>query len=178
MLALDVARIEAGLLLIDVDFASVRRALVPAQTYSPYELGLGRLVQIDKAPFVGRAALVEESRRDPVKRIVGLAVDWDGLEAIHARHGLTPQISATASRVAVPVYAGSSQVGKATSTTWSPTLKRLIAIATLGGRHITPGTRVEIEMTVEAVRHRVPATVVETPFFNPRRKTAPPAAVA
>jgi aminomethyltransferase len=173
MLALDVARIEAGLLLIDVDFSSVRRALVGSQTYSPYELGLGRLVHLDKGPFVGRTALVEESRRAPVKRIVGLTVDWTGLEAAYARHGLTPQIAATASRVAVPIYGRSSQLGKATSTTWSPTLKRLIALATLAGTHIAPGTRVELELTVEAVRHRVPATVVETPFFNPRRKTAP-----
>ena len=175
MLALDVARIEAGLLLIDVDFTSVRRALVAAQTYSPFEMGLGRLVDLDKAPFVGRDALRDESRRPPAKRVVGLTIDWDGLERAYERHGLTPQISTVASRVAVPVYARSKQIGKATSTTWSPTLKRLVAIATLAGSHIDPGTRVEMELTVEAVRQRVPATVVETPFFRPRRKTAAPA---
>jgi aminomethyltransferase len=76
--------------------------------------------------------------------------------------------------VHVPVYAGGSQIGKGTSTTWSPTLKRMIALATLDGSHLAPGTRVEMELTVEAVRHRVPATVVETPFFKPPRKTAKP----
>jgi aminomethyltransferase len=169
-----VARIEAGLLLIDVDFNSVRKALVEAQTYSPFEMGLGRLVDLEGSPFVGRDALAREKAKPPVKRIVGLHVDWDALEAAYARHGLAPQVSLVASRVHVPVYAGGAQIGRATSTTWSPTLKRMIALATLAGAHVSPGMRVEMEVTVEAVRSRVPATVVETPFFKPPRKTARP----
>jgi aminomethyltransferase len=174
MLALDVTRIEAGLLLIDVDFNSVRKALIDAQAYSPFEMGLGRLVDLEAPSFVGRAALAVEARRPPTKRVVGLHIDWDALEAAHARYGLAPQVSLTASRVPVPVYAGGTQIGKATSTTWSPSLKRMIALGTLAGSHHAPGTRVEMEITVEAVRHRVPARVVETPFFKPPRKTARP----
>jgi aminomethyltransferase len=173
MLALDIARIEAGLLLIDIDFFSVRKALIDTQTYTPYEMGLGRLVQLEKPPFVGQAALAREAISSPTKRIVGLLIDWDALEGIHARFGLAPQVPLTASRVPVPVYAGSRQIGKATSTTWSPTLKRMIALATLAETHNRTGTSVEMELTVEAIRHRVPATVTETPFFNPPRKTAP-----
>jgi aminomethyltransferase len=172
MLALDIARIEAGLLLIDVDFFSVRKALIDAQTYSPYEMGLGRLVQLEKAPFVGQAALAREASTAPTKRIVGLLIDWEAVEGIYTRYGLAPQVPLTASRVPVPVYAANRQIGRATSTTWSPILKRLIALATLAGTHIKAGTSVEMELTVEAVRHRVPATVTETPFFNPPRKTA------
>src|SRR5205807_7989973 len=76
MLALDVARVEAGLLLIDVDFNSSKKALNAAQKYSPYEMGLGRLVQLDKRPFVGRAPLADEQRRGPARRIVGLEISW------------------------------------------------------------------------------------------------------
>jgi aminomethyltransferase len=174
MLALDVARVEAGLLLIDVDFNSSRKALVEAQKYSPYEMGLGRLVTIDKAPFVGRAALAEEHGRGPSRTIVGLEVDWSHVEALYEERGLAPVAPAVASRVHVPVRAGGRQVGRATTTAWSPTLKRLIALATIDMPHGAEGTRLEIEVTVEAVRHFVGATVVRTPFFNPARKTATP----
>jgi aminomethyltransferase len=73
------------------------------------------------------------------------------------------------------VFSDNSQIGKATSTTWSPALKRLIALATIQSEFATVGARVQIEMTVEAVRHRVGATVAKTPFINPKRKTQVPA---
>jgi len=72
----------------------------------------------------------------------------------------------------VPVYRAGAQVGKATSTTWSPMLKKLIALATVDATCAASGSPVQIEVTVEAVRHRVAATVVKTPFFSPPRKTA------
>jgi len=173
MLALDVARVEAGLLLIDVDFFSSKKALIESQKYSPFEMGLGRLVQLDTRPFVGRAALLAERRRGPSQQIVGLEISWPAIEALYDKLGLAPQIAATASRTAVPVYRAGRQVGRATTTTWSPVLKKLIALATVAAPHIAAGTALECEVTVEAVRHRVPATVVKTPFFNPARKTAP-----
>jgi aminomethyltransferase len=176
MLALDVARIEAGLLLIEVDFFGSRKALIPSQTYTPYELGLGRLVNLEKARFIGQRALRAEQQRGPERRIAGLEIEWTEVEAIYDAAGLAPAVAATASRTAVPVYRNGRQIGKATSTTWSPVLKRMIALATLDRPHYREGTGVQIEMTVEAVRHRVAATVVKTPFFNPARKTATPPA--
>ncbi len=177
LLALDVCRIEAGLLLIEVDFRGSRSALIPGQRYTPHELGLGRLVQLDKASFVGQAALARERTTGPARQIVGLELDWPELEALYDRAGLAPQIPAAASRVAVPVRDGRGrQIGKATSTTWSPVLKKLIALAALERGHTEPGVRVRMEWTVEAVRHDVGATVVQTPFFNPKRKTATPPA--
>ncbi len=173
MLALDVARVEAGLLLIDVDFFSSKKALIESQKYSPFEMGLGRLVQLDTRPFVGRGALIGEQKRGPSQQIVGLEVSWPAVEALYEKLGLAPQIASTASRTAVPVYRNGRQVGRATTTTWSPVLKKLIALATVSAPHIAEGTTLEFEVTVEAVRHRVPATVVKTPFFNPARKTAP-----
>jgi aminomethyltransferase len=174
MLALDVARIEAGLLLIDVDFTGSRKALIDAQRFSPYELGLGRLVDLGKPGFVGQRALEGEHARGHARQIVGLEVDWPSVEALYERAGLPPAISPLASRVAVPVYGGRLQVGRATSTTWSPTLKKLIALALVTRHHAAPGSTVEIEVTVEAVRHRVPARVTPTPFFHPPRKTQTP----
>ena len=174
MLALDVARIEAGLLLIDVDFHSSRKALIETQKYSPYELGMSRLVDLQKGPFVGRAALSEEVKRGIARQIVGLEIDWTGVERLYEAVGLPPTAPASASRVAVPVYKGRHQIGRATSTTWSTMLKKLIALATVDVPYYAIGTKVEMEMTVEAVRHRATATVVPTPFFNPKRKTSVP----
>ncbi|HKR59391.1 MAG TPA: aminomethyltransferase family protein [Pyrinomonadaceae bacterium] len=174
MLALDVARIEAGLLLIDIDFNSSKKALIDEQKYSPYEMGLGRLVHLDKNRFVGQAALVAEEKRGPAREIVGLEIDWPQVEARYEAVGLPPAVSPIASRVAVPVFHEGRQVGKATSSTWSPTLKKMIALATVQRGFTRPGTNLQFEITVEAVRHRVGARVVKTPFFNPKRKTATP----
>jgi aminomethyltransferase len=176
MLALDVARVEAGLLLIDVDFFGSKKALIGSQRFSPYELGLGRLVSLDKGRFIGQQALRAEHRRGHARQIVGLDVDWTDVERMFDKQGLPPGVPATASRAAVPVYNGSRQVGRATTTTWSPVLKRMIALATVDRPHYAPGTRLQIEVTVEAIRHRAGATVVKTPFFNPPRKMATPPA--
>ena len=172
MLALDVARVEAGLLLIDVDFQSSRKALIDSQKYTPAELGLGRLVDLTKPAFVGRRALVAEQRRGHRRQIVGIELEWTAVEALYESVGLPPAVAAQTSRVAVPVYSGRTQIGRATSTTWSTTLKKMIALATLDRPHFAMGSRVEMEVTVEATRHRAPARVVPTPFFNPPRKTA------
>ena len=174
MLALDVSRIEAGLLLIDIDFNSSKKALIDEQKYSPFEMGLGRLVNLDKNRFVGQKALIEEQKLGYAREIVGLEIDWPQVESLYEAVGLPPSISPIASRVAIPVFKEGSQVGKATSSTWSPTLKKMIALATVKREFTRPGTRLQFEITVEAVRHQVRATVVKTPFFNPKRKTATP----
>jgi aminomethyltransferase len=174
MLALDVARVEAGLLLIDVDFHSSRKAMIEAQKYSPYELGMARLVDLEKGPFVGRQALAAEHRRGHPRQIVGLEADWTAVERLYEAVGLPPTAPAATSRVAVPVYKDGRQVGRATTTAWSTTLKKLIALATIDRPHFGLGTKVDLEITVEAVRHTAAATVVKTPFFNPPRKTATP----
>jgi glycine cleavage system T protein (aminomethyltransferase) len=181
MLALDVARVEAGLILIDVDYHSSRKALIEPQKYSPFEIGLGRLVNLQKENFVGREALVAEQKAGgPARRLVGLELDWNSVEQLYQAAGLAPQAPSTTSRVAVPVYSSGGhrpkQIGKATSTTWSPTLKKMIALASVNAAHAAAGSRLAVELTVEAVRHTVPAAVVELPFFNPKRKTATPPA--
>jgi len=174
MLALDVARIEAGLLLIDIDFNSSKKALVEEQKYSPIEMGLGRLVDLDKNRFVGRQALIEEKKRGHRKQIVGLEIDWTEVEKLYEAVGLPPAVSPIASRVAVPVFRNGAQIGKATSTTWSPVLKKMIGLATVKREFAKASTEIEVEITVEAIRHRVRAKVTKTPFYNPKQKTAIP----
>jgi len=174
MIALDIARIEAGLILIEVDYTSSKKALIDLQKYSPFEIGLGKLVHLKKENFVGREALAQEARKGSERALVGLEINWNEVEALYDKLKMAPQVPSMASRVAVPVYRGGRQVGKATSTTWSPTLKKMIALASVSREASRPGTSLRMEMTVEAVRHTVSARIVPLPFFNPSRKTALP----
>ena len=174
MIALDIARIEAGLILIEVDYISSKRALIDQQKYTPGEIGLGKLVDLKKESFVGRDALADEVKRGgPARLLVGLEINWGEVEALYEKIGMAPQVPATASRVAVPVYRAGRQVGKATSTTWSPTLKRMIALASVSRESAAVGNTLSMELTVEAVRKSVSAKIVPLPFFNPPRKTGP-----
>ncbi|MGB7927669.1 MAG: aminomethyltransferase family protein, partial [Terriglobales bacterium] len=178
MLALDVARVEAGLLLIEVDYISSKKALIPSQKYSPYELGFGKMVHVDKENFIGKRALTRDHKQGVARQLVGLEVDWVEVEEQFDKFGLSPAAPSQASRVAVPVYDSSSsndrQVGKATTTAFSPLLKKLIALASVDSEYSKPGTKLQMELTIEAQRMKTTATVVPLPFFNPKRKTAVP----
>lgn len=170
--ALDVARIEAGLIMLDVDYTSAKRAVIPSQRYTPFEIGLGKLVHLDKAPFIGQAALREHAKQGPRRQLVGLDVDWTDVERLHDAAGLPPQLPMVASRVPVPVYRDGVQVGRTTSTTWSPTLKKLVALATVQSDCAAAGSEVQVELTVNHERKQARARVAKLPFFNPARKTA------
>ncbi len=174
MLALDVARVEAGLLLIEVDYTSSKKALIPSQKYSPFELGFGKMVHLDKENFVGKPALAEDAKRGVARQLVGLELDWTEVEDRYDKFGLSPAAPTQASRVHVPVYAGDKQVGKATTTAWSPVLKKLIALASVETAHSKIGNKLQMEITVESMRQKVTAKIVKIPFFNPERKTAVP----
>ncbi len=172
ILALDVARVEAGLLLLEVDYQSARHALIEAQKSTPYELGLGWAVALDKGSFVGRAALAAEQARGPNWQFVGLDVEWENLERLYAAEGLPPQLPAVTQRTSVPVAALGRQVGYATSLAWSPLLKQFMALAHLESAHARPGNLVMVEVTIQHQRRYTPARVVPLPFFNPERKKA------
>jgi aminomethyltransferase len=170
MLALDMARIEAGLMLIDVDYVPARKVLIDSQASSPYELDLGWTVNLKKERFVGRKALAEEAARGPQWQFVGIEIEWDSLERLYAEAGLATRLPAAAWRMSVPIYAGAEQAGYATSGGWSPLLKKYIALAHLRASWAAPGTALEIEITVEHQRKRANARVVNKPFFDPERK--------
>jgi aminomethyltransferase len=173
MAALDVLRVEAGLILLDSEFTSVRSAFSEEQEFSPFELGLDRLVDLSKPRFVGRDALVEEQARGgPARRLVGLELDWDGIERAYGRHGIPPVLVAGTTRERVPVWSGRRQVGKASGMTWSPILKRVISLCVLDRSLAAPGSRVEVEWSVEGSRERVGGRVVPLPFLDLERKRA------
>ena len=170
MQALDVLRVEAGLILLDAEFTGVRNAFSAEQEYSPFELGLGRLVNLEKPRFVGKRALLEEQAAGgPPRRLVGMELDWDGIEAAFERHGV-PTVLVPGTAGPAPVFDGRRQVGKATSMTWSPTLKRVIALGLVDAAHAADGSRLDVEWTVEGTREKVVAKVVPLPFFDPPRK--------
>jgi aminomethyltransferase len=170
MLALDMARIEAGLILIETDYTSARSAKIPAQTSSPFEINMGWCVALDKENFVGKRALVQEKQRGAEWQFMGLEVEWDSLEEIYARKGLHPQMALTAWRESRPLYVEDKQVGYASSGVWSPLLKKYIALAHIRKPYFTPGDWVDLEVTVEHERQRARARVVQLPFFDPERK--------
>ena len=170
--ALDIARIEAGLIMLDVDYYSSHHALIEARKSSPFEINLGWAVSATKGPFNGRRALAAERARGAAWGFVGLTIDWSSFERLFAAHQLPPQISNVPWRVSAPIYVGLEQVGYATSGCWSPLLKRPLALAHLKRPHYSAGTKVEIEVTVEHKRRRAEATVQPLPFFDPERKKA------
>jgi aminomethyltransferase len=170
--ALDIARIEAGLIMLDVDYFSAHHALIEARKSTPYEINLGWAVSAAKGPFNGRRALAAERARGAAWGFVGLDVDWASFERLFAAHHLPPHLSNVAWRASVPAYRTGVQIGYATSGCWSPLLKQSLALAHLRAPHFEPGTPVEIEITVEHQRKLAQATVRKLPFFDPERKKA------
>jgi aminomethyltransferase len=170
--AMDVARAEAGLLLIEVEYSSSHRAIAAEQHYSPYELGFGRLVDLGKASaFNGKRALIAEQRSGgPARRLVGLELEWAGIEGLFAKHDLAPAVSPMVHRDPVPVYKEGKQVGRATSITWGPTIKKMIGFGSVDKRFEEIGSRLSVEWSVEGERGKVAATVVPMPFLDLERK--------
>jgi aminomethyltransferase len=170
--ALDLARIEAGLIMLDVDYFSSHRAIIPDQKSSPYEINLGWAVSESKGPFNGRVALKAERAGPQQWAFVGLEVKWDSLEGVYAERGIPPLLPTVAWRTSQPIYAGNHQVGYATSGCWSPLLKKYLALAHITAPHFAVNTPVQLEVTVEHRRKRADAIVRKLPFFDPERKRA------
>jgi aminomethyltransferase len=170
--ALDICRLEASLILIEAEYTSARHAFAPELKYSPFEIGLGRLVKFDKAAeFTGKRALLSEREAGgPDRRLVGLELDWVAIEAMYARHGLAPQISPLVHRAPVPVYREGAQVGRATSVGWGPTIKKMVGFGSVDKGLTKLGTRLSVEWTVEGERGKVGASVVSMPFLDLDRK--------
>jgi aminomethyltransferase len=104
---------------------------------------------------------------------VGVEIDWVGMEALYAEVGLPPQIPGTAIRASMPIMVGNPlkggfvQVGYGSTASWSPLLKKYIALAHLQKPYYEIGTDVRMEITVEHQRKHAPAKVVKLPFYEP-----------
>ena len=165
-------RIEAGLILNGVEFHNAAHCLIESQKSTPYELGLGWTVDLDREPFCGQRALKTDQAAGPQLALVGLELDWDEQEALYAKHGLPVQVHPGAWRSGVPVYdsSGNRQIGKATSGAWSPLIKKNLALASVETPYARTGTTLKIEYTVEYRRKTVTAVVATLPFYNPEHK--------
>jgi aminomethyltransferase len=171
ILAMDMARVEAGLFMIEVDYTSTRNAWIQGQKSSPFELGLDWTVSLEKQGYyVGRRALEREKREGSVWKLMGLEIEWNGMERLFADVNLPPQIPGMAIRASLPVFFGNVQVGYASTSTWSPLLKKYIALAHLQRPYFEVGTNLRMEVTVEHHRQHAPASVVKLPFYEPEWK--------
>lgn len=170
LLALDIARIEAGFILIDVDYVPADQAKIPSQKSSPFELGLGWTVKLGKkSHFNGLEALSCERSSSSDWQLVGLEIPWEPLEELYMAAGLMPELPATAWRDAIPVYHDGLQIGRATSGCWSTTLKKYLALASVRSHYATVGKELQMEITVDYARKQAPAQVVDLPFYRPSR---------
>ena len=168
--ALDVARIEAGLIMLDVDYTPANKAMTDAQASTPLELGLQWAVSWNKGSFVGRKALLEQRERGATTALVGLEIDHAEFERQHHALGLPVPYPFLAWRAVIPLHAGGAQVGYATSGVWSPTLKKYIALGHVQPRYAAPGSVVTIDLDVDRYRRPFDARVAKLPFFSPARK--------
>ena len=171
ILAMDMARVEAGLFMIEVDYTSSTHAWIPAQKSTPFELSLDWTVNLDKPGyFVGRRALEREKKEGSQWKLMGLEVDWVDMEKLYQEVGLPPQIPGTAVRASLPVLIDEMQVGYVSTSSWSPLLKKYIALAHLERPHYEAGTDVRMEIMVQHHRKHAAAKVVKLPFYEPEWK--------
>jgi aminomethyltransferase len=175
--ALYMARIEAGLVLLDVDFHSSRFAWTDADRTTPIELGLGwmiRDIKTDDREFIGRDAIQRELAGKTSRwKLSGLVVDWREYDRIYDEAGLIPPKDHTPIQDEYYIYDDElNQLGYATSQMYSPMLQRHIALARVPLDRSAPGSRVKLEMAVNHRYEYFDAYVARTPLFNPQRRTA------
>ena len=171
--ALDMVRIEAGFIMLGVDYFSAPRVTIAVRRSTPFEIGLDWCVELDREGFIGEQALRAESARGAAWKLIGLEADWLELEELYAGYDLPPALAPAASRATLPVYANGKFVGQVTSSVWSPLLKRHLGLASVKTPHAGVGTGLELEHTVLHERRTVAARVVERPFFDPERRRKP-----
>ena len=172
ILALDVARLEAGFILLEVDYIGAEKALIESQRYSPFEIGLGWTVDLRKDHFVGAKALRQTDPHAPARQIVGLEINLLDYEYLYQQAGLAPQYPLAAWRGSVPLRKDDRQVGYATTGAWSPALKKYLALGTVESACVPVGTQIDFEVTVDHRQKSAIATVIKLPFFDPPRKRA------
>ncbi|MEE9231173.1 MAG: glycine cleavage T C-terminal barrel domain-containing protein, partial [Acidobacteriota bacterium] len=176
LIALDMARIEAGLVQIDAEFISAKRTLFDVQKISPLELGLGWMCKLDADYFVGRDALRREEENGTSRwNTVGAELDVTYIEKYYREFKMPLHLPEQPWTEAVPIYSDEPQenlIGRGTSGMWSPLLKKYIVITRIQPQYAKLGSRLWIEEVIEAKTYSIPATVVKMPFFDPPRKKA------
>ena len=173
MLALDMARMEAGLILIEVDYTSATQALSRARTTRRSRSGWGAWSTWTRTvDFVGKRALIaERDAGGPPRRLVGLEIEWQSIEANSRRRDCRstcpPRVARARAR-----FTRTADRSAEPPAEWSPTLKKHMALASVERAVRTGRHAPVIESSVEGRRGRAAATVVPLPFFDPPRKRA------
>lgn len=175
--ALYMTRIEAGLLLLDVDFRSSRFAWTDGDRSTPIELGLGwmfRDIATTDRAFLGREAIRHElAERTSRWKLSGLVLDWRDYDRVHEAAGLIPPKDHTPIGEEYYVYDDDlRQIGYATSLMYSPLLQRHIALARVPLDRAAPGSRVKLELAVDHHYEYLDAQVARLPLYDPPRRTA------
>jgi aminomethyltransferase len=176
--ALLMARVEAGLVLIDVEFGSSRLAYTDQDRFTPKELGFGwmlRDIDADDRPFIGRDAIRHELATKSTRwTMVGLVLDWRDFDRLHVETGLIPPKDTTPLPYESMLYDSGTgdRIGYATTLMYAPVLQRHIGLARVRPEFAGAGTEVGVEITIDHAHQRVRAQVARLPLFNPERKTA------
>ena len=175
--AIDVARIEAGLVIVGADYTptTMDRLGDPLPVSSenettPFEMGMGRFVDLNKeADFLGKAALQREFEAGPRRSILGIEVDWRNVVALHQDAGIPPEVTPQVIRVPLPIHQNGARIGRATSVTWSPTVQKIIGFAHVASAHAVVGATVQIGWNTGPIHGQVSATLVALPHYSWRR---------
>lgn len=178
--AIDVARVEAGLLIPGPDYANAGTdptgshtvsATDPECISSPFELRMGTFVDLNKGDFVGKEALLaEQAAGGPERKMVGLQIDWRALVELHLDRGVPPNVSPRVRWETLPAYIGDVRIGRASSVTWGPSVRKLIGFGHLVREHAEFGRTISVEWPIEASDPAlIDAEVVDLPFLAHRR---------
>ena len=175
--AADVARIEAGLVIVGADYtpATIDRLgdpipVSPENMTTPFEMNLHRFVDLNKAAnFLGKAALRHELEAGPKRSMVGIEVDWRDIVALYEDSGIPPEVTPRVIRFPLPIYCDEARIGRATSVTWSPTVSKVIGFAHVTPTHADQGTPVRVDWTAGSTHGQVGATLVALPHYKWRR---------
>lgn len=174
--ALLISRIEAGLVLIDVDFYSARYAWNDDQRLTPLELGMGWMIRdldSDDRAFIGRKAIEREISEGTSRwRTVGITVDWEAWARTHNDRGLVTPKDHTPSHGLMLYDENIERIGYVTSFVYSPVLQAHIGLARVHPGREQLGAKVGLEVTIDHRYEVVDSYVSRLPFYNPPRKTA------
>lgn len=168
--ALDVARIEAGFIMQDVEYKSAPLCESRSQAASPLEVRLDWAVERDRGPFLGDRALQEIAGRGPSRVLCGLEIDGEAVERSYESAGLFPRLPVEAFRAPAPILHRGREAGYVTSRAWSPLLKRYLALGFLPPDLAEPGGKIRVQLPIDKEIVAVPGTVVELPFLDAKRK--------
>ena len=166
--ALDQTRIEAGLIMLEVDYNSARHTVIESQKSSPYEISLGWAVDLKKKDFIGKKALVKEKQNENATsfKFVGVEIDWVTMEANYEKVGLPPQVSSAPCRDITPMYKDSRQVGRLTSKCYSPLIKKYMGLGIIEKQYASEGSVIDVEIMVDNERKVTKGTVHKLPFYS------------